>query len=115
MTDPNQKRMTAEERTRELFSLWHAEHWPLFCKRMCEIVDEACAEAREEAARDAIIEFCEGEDSQAAEIERKGYTKGFSDGSRQMREKAINYLTAHGCDEDSKFVRGILALDLEGK
>lgn len=44
--------------------------------------------AQEEAKRDAIIEFCEGDTSKAAEIEQAAYAKGFSDGQVEMRERA---------------------------
>lgn len=62
-----------------------------------EEVDQvkAIALALRAAKRDAIIEFCEGEDSKMAEIERAAWEAGFRDGNvnptaQEWREKGFS-------------------------
>lgn len=63
-----------------------------------------CLEAAvKEAGRDAIIRFCEGDDSGMARIERTAYEKGksesFSQGAEWMRSAATKIVDAvGGCD-----------------
>lgn len=85
---PTPKAVSAEKIAKEIVNLVARSVGSLSVFALQVNIAEQIKLAQEEAKRDAIIEFCEGDTSKAAEIEQAAYAKGFSDGQVEMRERA---------------------------
>ena len=87
--------LSAEERTRELYSYFHSDMWPQFCKRFCEMIKQAEQEsafleadrwrAKENSCIDGLrngLKIAEERIDKLISEKQEAYDRGFKDGDK---------------------------------